>query len=75
MPGARTEQPLVLRTVYLYLDQDDALRELAYGKGTSKNELIRQLVGIGMRHQEELELNGNGNGARNGNGRLLAAEG
>jgi hypothetical protein len=42
---------LVLRTVYLPLDLDELLRQLAFEKRVSKNELIRSLL------QEALALN------------------
>lgn len=44
---------LVLRTVYLPLDLDELLRQLAFEKRVSKNELIRSLL------QEALALNRN----------------
>jgi hypothetical protein len=38
----RTESPMVLRTLYIAKNMDDQLRRLAFVRGTSKNDLIRQ---------------------------------
>lgn len=35
---------LVLRTVYLWADQDERLRQIAYEERRSKNEIIREAV-------------------------------
>jgi hypothetical protein len=40
---------LVLRTVYISPELDDELRLQAFRKGTSKNDLIRQYLVVGMR--------------------------
>lgn len=41
-------QNLVLRTVYISPDVDDKLRTQAFDKRTSKNDLIRQYIELGM---------------------------
>jgi hypothetical protein len=44
---------LVLRTVYLPKKIDDQLRDLAFRKKTSKNDLIRQMVHDGLEENEK----------------------
>lgn len=39
---------MVLRTVYISPSVDDALRDEAFRKRTSKNDLIRQYIELGM---------------------------
>lgn len=39
---------MVLRTVYIKPSVDDALRDEAFKKRTSKNDLIRQYIELGM---------------------------
>jgi hypothetical protein len=39
---------MVLRTVYISPSVDDALRDEAFKKRTSKNDLIRQYIELGM---------------------------
>lgn len=40
---------LILRTVYLPPDLDDKLRVEAFAKRTSKNDLIRKYIDLGMK--------------------------
>lgn len=44
---------LVLRTVYISPDVDDELRQQAFAKRTSKNDLIRRYLELGMKAAQE----------------------
>jgi hypothetical protein len=46
-------QNLVLRTVYISPDVDDKLRVQAFDKRTSKNDLIRRYLELGMKAAEQ----------------------
>ena len=48
-----TTQNLVLRTVYISPDVDDKLRVQAFDKRTSKNDLIRRYLELGMKAAEQ----------------------
>lgn len=39
---------IVLRTVYIPLDIDGRLREVAFTRGVSESDLIRELVKLGL---------------------------
>ena len=44
---------MVLRTVYISPEIDDALRDEAFKKRTSQNDLIRKYIDIGMKAAKE----------------------
>lgn len=46
---------LVLRTVYLNPEQDEELRKISSHLKIGKNELIRQLIDLGLAHKEEIK--------------------
>ncbi len=48
---------LILRTVYLSADVDKSLRELAFRRGVSKNEVIREMIRTGL-ESVAMELKG-----------------
>ena len=48
-----TTQNLVLRTVYISPDVDDKLRVQAFDRRTSKNDLIRRYLELGMKAAEQ----------------------
>jgi len=48
------DRALVQRSVFLERYRDEELREMAHKLRMSKNELIRQLLTIGFRHNQEL---------------------
>ena len=49
------EKSLVLRTVYFDASMDEELRIAAANHKISKGTLIRKLLDIGLRHQDELQ--------------------
>jgi Ribbon-helix-helix protein, copG family len=47
-----TKENMILRTVYLPSDLDSRLRSLAFTRGVSKGELIRDLINNGLADRE-----------------------
>ena len=57
-------QNLVLRTVYISPEVDDKLRVQAFDRRTSKNDLIRQYIELGMKVAEQPTARATGAGVR-----------
>jgi hypothetical protein len=55
-----SDASLVLRTVYISPDVDNKLRVEAFDKRTSKNDLIRRYIELGMKAAEQQSTNASG---------------